>query len=146
MKKFDYHGFPVVCGAELVGYITREKLMMTIEGLFSRDPMPSPERQCLFSERRLGQSVDGFEILSGLLEKATLQLRKELPQELVVSMFQKLVSCSQEAGYDHINLTSALQNLRYILFTHEGNLTGMVNKTDIVGLLHRDFQHTAALY
>ncbi|KAF7971294.1 hypothetical protein HWV62_21448 [Athelia sp. TMB] len=120
VKKFDYHGFPVVRGAELVGYVTRDKLMMTIEGLFSREPTPSPERRCSFSERRPDQNVDDLEILCSLLEEATLQLRKELPQELV--------------------------NLRYILFTHEGNLTGMVNKTDIVGLLHRDFQHTAALY
>ncbi|KAF7977593.1 hypothetical protein HWV62_3192 [Athelia sp. TMB] len=98
VKKFDYHGFPVVRGAELVGYVTRDKLMMTIEGLFSREPTLSPERRCSFSERRPDQNVDDLEILCSLLEEATLQLRKELPQELV--------------------------NLRYILFTHEGNLTG----------------------
>lgn len=93
MKKFDYHGFPVVRGAELVGYVTRDKLMMTIEGLFSRDPTPSPERRCSFSEQRHGHNVGELEIMCGLLEEATLQLRKELPQELVVSMFQKLASC-----------------------------------------------------
>ncbi|KZP21056.1 Cl-channel protein [Athelia psychrophila] len=125
VKKHKYHGFPVLHGAELVGYVTRDKLMMAIEGLFSEDPMPSPERQCSFSDQPPGEEGD-FEVLSGLLEAATMQLRKELPQELVVNMFQKL-------------------NLRYIMFTHEGKLTGMVNKTDIVSLLHMDFQHTAAL-
>ena len=32
--------------------------------------------------------------LSRLLEEAVLQLRKDVPLELVVSMFQKLVSCN----------------------------------------------------
>lgn len=93
VKKHKYHGFPVLHGAELVGYVTRDKLMMAIEGLFSEDPMPSPERQCSFSDQPPGEEGD-FEVLSGLLEAATMQLRKELPQELVVNMFQKLASRS----------------------------------------------------
>lgn len=92
VKNHQYHGFPVLCGVELVGYVTRDKLMMTIEALFSNEPMPSPQRQCIFSKRRPGPDDGEFEALSDILEEATLQLRKELPQELVVNMFQKLVS------------------------------------------------------
>lgn len=92
VKKYKYHGFPVLRGAELVGYVTRDKLMLSIEELFSEEPRPSPERQCSFSDRRPDEESD-FEVLSGLLEEATMQLRKELPQELVVNMFQKLASC-----------------------------------------------------
>lgn len=44
-------------------------------------------RQCTFSSGPSDEQLN----LSDILEKAVLQLRKEVPQELVVSMFQKLV-------------------------------------------------------
>ena len=94
VKKYTFHGFPVLQNQELIGYVTRDKLMTAIEFLLSRDLAPSPERRCTFSKRRFAsQSVD-FENLSEAIEEALLQLRKELPQELVVNMFQKLVSVS----------------------------------------------------
>lgn len=93
IKEHTYHGFPVLQDLELIGYVTRDKLMTAIEFLLSRDPAPSPERRCTFSRRRFAAAVggDSFENMSEVIEEALLQLRKELPQELVVNMFQKLV-------------------------------------------------------
>lgn len=81
--------------------------------------------------------------LSGCLEEAVIQLRKEVPQELVVNMFQKLVRFLTRS---HIPMCpQQTQNLRRILFTHAGELTGMTTRTDIVSLLTSHFPHTAAL-
>lgn len=87
-RKYNFHGFPVVRDAELVGYVTRDKL---IESLFAREPATLSTRKCTFSSRR-SAAEDNLENLSNLVEEAMLQLRKEQPQELVVDMFQKLVS------------------------------------------------------
>lgn len=65
--------------------------------------------------------------LSSALDTTTLQLRKHVPRELVVTMFQKM-------------------NLREILFTEDGRLDGMVTKRDIARLLASHFDHAAALY
>jgi len=125
VKNYNFHGFPVVRDGELVGYVTRDKLITSLEFLYSREPAPSPTVRCTFSTR--GSTTDNhFENLSDVLEEAVLQLRKELPQELIVNMFQKL-------------------NLRHIFFTHGGKLTGMVTKSDMVVLLNLHFQHTGAL-
>jgi len=125
VKKYKFHGFPVVKDVGFIGYVTRDKLMVSIESLLSQEPVPLPTRRCTFLSRQR-TTQDDLEDLSDVVEEAVLQLRKEQPQELVVDMFQKL-------------------NLRQILFTHEGKLTGMVTKTDIVALLNLHFPHTAAL-
>lgn len=90
VKKHNFHGFPVVHNRELVGYATRDKLMLALESLLDQEPIPPLTRRCTFSSRRF-RSNGGFENLSEVIEEAVLQLRKELPQELVVNMFQKLV-------------------------------------------------------
>jgi len=55
-----------------------------------------------------------------------MQLRKEVPLELVVNMFRKL-------------------NLRHIMFSQAGKLTGMITKTDIVALSTAHFPHRGVL-
>jgi len=125
VKKYNFHGFPVVKNVELIGYVTRDKLRMSIELLFCQEPAPSATRRCTFTSQQLAIQED-LEDLSDAVEEAVLQLRKEQPQELVVDMFQKL-------------------NLRQILFTYEGKLTGMVTKPDIVALLNLHFPYTGAL-
>ena len=91
MKKYNFHGFPVVKNVELIGYVTRDKLRMSIELLFCQEPAPSATRRCTFTSQQLAIQED-LEDLSDAVEEAVLQLRKEQPQELVVDMFQKLVS------------------------------------------------------
>lgn len=81
--------------------------------------------------------------LSDALEDSIIQLRKEVPQELVVNMFQKLV-CALLAQLLRLNVLIT-QNLRQILFTHAGKLTGLVTKRDVVNLLTSHFPHAAAL-
>ena len=51
------------------------------------------ERRCTFEKPRRGEQRDNAPVidLSGLLEEAVLQLRKDVPLELVVDMFQKMV-------------------------------------------------------
>jgi len=83
VKKYRFHGFPVVKDVELIGYVTRDKLMMSIESIFSQEPASSPTRPCTFSSRRPATGSD-LEDLSYVMEEAVLQLRKEQPQELVV--------------------------------------------------------------
>jgi len=82
-------------------------------------------RRCTFAAHPTEANAAVID-LSPLLEDSVLQLRKEMPLELVVSMFQKL-------------------NLRHILFSQEGKLTGMVTKTDMVRLFTAQFPYTAAL-
>ena len=50
-------------------------------------------RKCTFDKPRRSEQRDTDTVidLSGLLEEAVLQLRKDVPLELVVDMFQKMV-------------------------------------------------------
>lgn len=109
LKKHDFHGFPVVDRhSEFVGYATREELQLAIcssfipvpsrllsphflaNALLSEEALTS-RRICTFSQNHLRIHADERLDLSGTLEQAVIQLRKEVPQELVVKMFQKLV-------------------------------------------------------
>lgn len=63
---------------------------------------------------------------SSALDSTTLQLRKQVPREVIVTMFQKM-------------------NLREVLLTEDGRLEGMVTKRDITRLLTSHFDHAAAL-
>ncbi|EMD39275.1 hypothetical protein CERSUDRAFT_112928 [Gelatoporia subvermispora B] len=119
LKAHAFRGFPVVCGEHLVGYATREKLEAAIEPLLEEDAASGAQRSCTFGAQPNAADA-GIVNLALVLEEAILQLRKDVPLELVVSMFQKL-------------------NLRHILFTHEGKLTGLITKTDIVWLLTAHF-------
>ncbi|KAJ7626366.1 Cl-channel protein [Mycena polygramma] len=123
LKDHDFHGFPVIRRQEFLGFVTREKLRLTIAPLLSEDS--ERFKRCVFSQRSLSSTEEEVDF-SGLLEEVVLQLRPEVPKELVVSMFQKL-------------------NLRQIFFTTGGKLTGMVTKSDVVSLLTCNFPHTAAL-
>ncbi|KJA28132.1 hypothetical protein HYPSUDRAFT_34482 [Hypholoma sublateritium FD-334 SS-4] len=124
----DFHGFPVIDSHnEFVGYATKQELGTVLERLQLDESGGDLDKTCTFSAtNRL--RVDALERvdLSDALEASVIQLRKEVPQELVVNMFQKL-------------------NLRQILFTHAGKLTGLVTKRDVVDLLTRQFPHAAAL-
>ncbi|KAG6891249.1 hypothetical protein C0995_008501 [Termitomyces sp. Mi166 len=141
LKKYDFNGFPVVRGTHLVGFATREKIKAVLGELgnnllrvvpnwnadtLSSDDLSDDGRKCFFSSREsVLPEVDRIDF-SVSLEEAVLQLRKNVPQELVVNMFQKL-------------------NLRQILFSQSGNLTGMATKADVVSLLTSHFSHTGAL-
>ncbi|KAI8996437.1 chloride channel [Trametes punicea] len=125
VKRHTFHGFPVVYGDQLLGFVLRDKLRACIESLLAEDP--NLDRKCTFlPPNRVAEGDSGMENLSPLLEEAVLQLRKDVPLELVVNMFQKL-------------------NLRHILFTQGGKLTGLVTKTDIVWLLTAQAPHAGAL-
>lgn len=101
-------------------------------------------RKCFFSIRHSQLPESTRVDLSGSLEEAVLQLRKEVPQELVVSIFQKLVRL--QTTFPTFSITHHReQNLRRILFTNGGQLTGMTTKTDIVSLLTSHFPHAGAL-
>ncbi|KAJ7695038.1 Cl-channel protein [Mycena rosella] len=124
LNDHDFHGFPVVHRQEFLGFITRDKLKLVITPLLVEDTTSGRPRRCVFSQRN-PPNVEEVD-LSGLLEEAVLHLRQEVPKELVVSMFQKL-------------------NLRQIIFTTGGKLTGMVTKSDVVALLTCNFPHSKAL-
>ncbi|KAI0794494.1 chloride channel [Fomes fomentarius] len=125
VRTHAFRGFPVVHGEMLLGIVMRDKLRACIEGLVAEDP--SLDRRCTFlPPSRVDQGDGGMVDLSRMLEEAVLQLKKDVPLELVVNMFQQL-------------------NLRHILFSHEGKLVGMVTKTDIVWLLTAQSSHAGAL-
>ncbi|KAJ3885867.1 Cl-channel protein [Lentinula edodes] len=124
----EYHGFPVVRGRELIGYATRDKLISFIELNLSPE---TARKRCRFSspKHQLTPSNDNtIDILdlTSCLERSILHLRGEVPQALVVRMFQKM-------------------NLHQILFTHRGQLDGMLTKPDVVSLLTAHFPHAGAL-
>ncbi|KAI0306096.1 Cl-channel protein [Multifurca ochricompacta] len=119
LNTWEYHGFPVVRNGTLLGYVAREKLKSFLEPLL--DGSGGETRIGHFSGAQDGETAD----LSPLLEDA-MQLRKEVPLELVVNMFRKL-------------------NLRHIMFSQAGALTGMITKTDIVALSTAHFEHRGVL-
>jgi len=118
-----FHGFPVVRRQEFLGFVTRDKLRIALAPHLAEDNADRLKR-CVFTQRSTAaeEQID----LSSLIEEAVLQLRPDVPKELVVSMFQKF-------------------NLRRIIFTRRGKLTGMVTLSDVVSLLTCNFPHTAAL-
>ena len=75
------------------------KLTGSLDDLIADDP--SREQRCTFlPPSRVDQGDSGLVNLSGLLEEAVLQLRKDVPLELVVNMFQKMVSASTPCVLD----------------------------------------------
>ncbi|KAF8909322.1 Cl-channel protein [Gymnopilus junonius] len=127
LARHHYHGFPIIGKAnELVGYATTQELLTALDQLQLDETELDMQKLCTFSSHQLRMSPEGRVDLSNALEDSIIQLRKEVPQELVVNMFQKL-------------------NLRQVLFTHAGQLTGLVTKRDVVNLLTSHFPHAAAL-
>ncbi|KAH8075851.1 chloride channel [Cristinia sonorae] len=121
LDKHSFHGYPVVRGERLLGYVNRDELVAYLGSLVAEDG----QRKCTFS-KDVAAVDNTFLNLSSLLDEAVLQMRKEVPLQLVVNMFQKM-------------------NLRHVLFSQGGKLTGLVTKSDIVWLLTTHFPHTAAL-
>ncbi|KAF6761563.1 Cl-channel protein [Ephemerocybe angulata] len=85
------------------------------------------DKICTFSKNYMLVSASNRIDMSSTLETTIIQLRKEVSQEMLVSMFKKWC------------------NPRQIIFTHAGKLTGMVTKRDIVDLLTQHFPHAASL-
>ncbi|KAJ3762065.1 Cl-channel protein [Lentinula raphanica] len=124
-KTHEFHGFPVVRGRDLVGYATRDKLLSFLSLHLSTQ---TKDKKCRFfsTRQKLSLTAENELDLTSCLENSILHLRKEVPQALVVRMFQKM-------------------NLHQILFTYRGQLDGMLTKADVVGLLNAHFPHTGAL-
>lgn len=112
METWEYHDFPVVQNGTLLGYVVREKLRSFIgscRALVVVVDLANPLAEPLLSERggatRIGkfhEPQDGDSAdLSPLLED-TMQLRKEVPLELVVNTFHKLVSSTLTIDHDHV--------------------------------------------
>lgn len=120
LAEYEFHGFPVIDNhREFVGYATRQELrtalgekrnynysslcllithcflffffLFLIERLQIDQSDLDRHKKCTFSQNRMRLAIDERVDLSGTLEHSIIQLRKEVPQELVVSMFQKLV-------------------------------------------------------
>lgn len=126
LQQYTYDGFPVVRGHNLVGYVTRIALEQALDRLAFTETEATAERKCTFSPQRSRLPESDHVDLHNTIEEAVLQLRKEVPQEQVVSMFQKL-------------------NLRQVLFTKAGVLEGMATKRDVADLLMSHFPHAGAL-
>ncbi|TFK26246.1 Cl-channel protein [Coprinopsis marcescibilis] len=124
----SFHGFPVIDShQEFIGYATRDSLLRAIDGTrFSDDYENVHGKKCTFSKNFMRVPARERVDMSSALEQTLIQLRKEVPQELVVTMFQKL-------------------NTRQIFFTNAGKLTGMVTKRDVVTLLTSHFPHAGTL-
>ncbi|TRM60738.1 chloride channel [Schizophyllum amplum] len=115
-----FNGFPVLKNGKLIGYVTRDRLQVAVKGGGARKAYFSTAD---WNPEAAEQAVD----LTTSLEPSMLFLRRDTPQEVVISMFQKL-------------------NIRRILFTQAGGLfAGMVTKSDIVALLNKHFPHAGAL-
>lgn len=129
VRQYPFHGFPVVAGDGdmLVGFVVREKLRAHLERLVSEDPDGALTEARRWTFVKAAAAADSELVnLAPLLDEAVLQLRKDVPLQLVVNMFQKM-------------------NLRHVLFSQEGRLTGLVTKTDIVWLLNAHSPHAGQL-
>ncbi|EJD07614.1 Cl-channel protein [Fomitiporia mediterranea MF3/22] len=139
VKDHDYHGYPVVSSdKELYGYVMRTKLKAAIGTCLPFvciiQPLSNTSEDPFLSSDSMNQvvvfvkaAVDSTNIdLCALVDEAAIQLRKEIPQELVVKMFQKM-------------------NMRYVFFTRFGKLEGLVTKADIVSLMSSHIPFVGAL-
>lgn len=108
LETHSYHGYPVVRNDKLLGYIVAEKakayigqfsiwMMLLPETedicsapLVAEDASSGVQRPCTFSKLVVASNPDVFD-LSSLLDDTVLQLRKDVPLQLVVNMFQKMV-------------------------------------------------------
>ncbi|TDL24076.1 Cl-channel protein [Rickenella mellea] len=127
LKSHSFYGFPVVTQrTRLLGFITREKLKSTVETLQSDDDTSSQVPPTYTFLPPTTDAAPSTTNLFDLLEESSIQLKKELPLELVVNVFQKL-------------------NVRYVLFSHTCHLTGMLTKSDVVSLITAKFPHEGVL-
>ncbi|KIJ55127.1 hypothetical protein M422DRAFT_199235 [Sphaerobolus stellatus SS14] len=118
VKTYDYYGFPVVDGETLVGFVTRDKLLMAISPFAIE--LGNLNATCTFIRNpEIPYDID----FSFILERAPMEFRPQMAQELLVNIFQKL-------------------NLRYALFSQEGKLRGLITKRDVVRLLMRHYKNT----
>ncbi|KDQ18892.1 hypothetical protein BOTBODRAFT_478226 [Botryobasidium botryosum FD-172 SS1] len=121
----NHDGFPVVDGDMLLGYVTRDRLREALDPLMqnsSEEELQST--RCTFLPRPSSDFVGPN--LCNTMERAPMQLRQETPMDIIVPLFQKL-------------------NLRYVLFTAQGRLTGMMSKRDVVTLMNAGFKDAGAL-
>jgi len=125
VRSHDFNGFPLVQEEMLLGFVGREKLRLALEQLLSERSLTELARECTFSHT-YAASDPGLIDLSSLMEVSVLELRTEVPLELVVNTMQKM-------------------NLRQIIFTQRGKLMGLITKSDIVDLLTVHLPHRAAL-
>ena len=107
VQRYNFTGFPVVQEEMFLGFVGREKLrlalglshsicpsllmlIMPIEQLLGERSPTELAQECTFSTSAAPES--GFIDLSSIMEVSVLELRTEVPLELVVNMIQKMVS------------------------------------------------------
>ena len=107
MRSYDFTGFPVIQEEMFLGFVGREKLGLTLglprlsippllklmaptEQLLGERSPTELARECTFSHTDAGSDPDLID-LSSLMEVSVLELRTEVPLELVVNTIQKMV-------------------------------------------------------
>ena len=107
MRSHDFGGFPVVRQEMFLGFVGREKLRLALglsrllipplleltdptEQLLSERSPTELARECTFSHACAASDPDLID-LSSLMEVSVLELRTEVPLELVVNTIQKMV-------------------------------------------------------
>ena len=110
VQSHDFNGFPVVQEEIFLGFVGREKLRLALgssyrtrgslltltksaEQLLSERSPTELARECTFS-RTYAASEPEFIDLSSLMEASVLELRTEVPLELVVNTIHKMVYVS----------------------------------------------------
>jgi hypothetical protein len=106
-RSYNFNGFPVVQGEMFLGFVGREKLRLAlglsylfvtsllnlnvpIEQLLSERSPTELARECTFSHTYATSDTDLID-LSSLMEVSVLELRTEVPLELVVNTIQRMV-------------------------------------------------------
>jgi chloride channel 3/4/5 len=101
-----YYGFPVVDNGMLIGYVTREQLRNAIGRIhsslrvypssahFTGPLLEETQNDGTSGRCTLVHHPEGFAgvDLSDIVDTSPMQMRKEMPLELVTSTFQKMVS------------------------------------------------------
>lgn len=107
VQTYEFSGFPVVQEEMFLGFVGREKLRLALgsphlvfsspvtltvpaEQLLSDRSPTELARECTFSHTYAASEPD-FIDLSSLMEVSVLELRTEVPLELVVNMIHKMV-------------------------------------------------------
>ena len=162
MRSYYFNGFPVVQEELFLGFVGREKLRLAlgwhfpsfppllkshgpIEQLLNERSPTELARACTFSHA-YAISEPELTDLSSLLEVSVLELRTEVPLELVVNTIRRMVRVISPFHLSTVYETcDSVQNLGQILFTQRGKLMGLITKSDIVDLLTVHLPHRAAL-
>lgn len=141
IRLYEYRGYPVVYAERdmlVCGYVLRKDLIAAMakarnaRGIFGTT-------RCSFTPRDPGQPEQpGVVDLAAWMDQTPMTMSVNSTGEIVVQLFQRMVSLLLRSQCYELSKGLAWQGLRYLLLTRRGRLTGLLTKTDVHDHLGQD--------